>query len=540
VNGEAAPRNPVEGLVGSPRTTIPELFEARVRATPGAPFLRWDGRTWTYEEAWDEASRFAGWLLSTVSGANGDLHVASFLPNRPEAMWAWLGTLLAGATYVPLNRAHRGDLLLDMLVRSEAAVVVTDAEGMGDLPLLSATVARTVVCVGEPVERGDAATPMVAWSSIASHPPARGRAPAPADVAEVMYTSGTTGRSKAVLLSHNQLVRGAGWVAWSLAMDESDVIHAWMPLFHIAGQLNTTLATMIGGGTVALYPTFSRSAFWSQVGESGATVFIGFSNVLEILWALPPDPADSRCSLRAGIMGGIPPKLHRPFEQRFGLRLSECYGMTEGEPLVLPAPGSEYPVGSLGRQSPDFEVAVVDDEDQRLPPGSAGQIVCRPRVADVLSPGYHDDPDATLTAFRNLWFHTGDVGRIDEDGFVSFVDRGKHAIRRRGENISSWELEGLIAAHPAVAECCAVGVPSPLGEEDVKIVVVPEPGERVDPAELRAWCVDRMASFMLPRYVEVLDELPRNSLGKLLKSELRDTGPGTWDVEMGNTTGGRA
>jgi crotonobetaine/carnitine-CoA ligase len=267
------------------------------------------------------------------------------------------------------------------------------------------------------------------------------------------------------------------------------------------------------------------------VRESGATLFIGFSNVLEILWATPPDPADSRCTLRAGIMGGIPAKLHRPFERRFGLRLVECYGMTEGEPLVLPPPGAEYPEGSLGRPSPDFEVAIFDDEDQPLPAGTVGQIVCRPRVPDVLSPRYDGDERDTLAAIRNLWFHTGDVGRIDEDGFVSFVDRGKHAIRRRGENISSWELEGLMTAHPAVAECCAVGVPSPLGEDDVKVVVVPEPGQVIDPAELRTWCVDRMAHFMLPRYVEVLDELPRNSLGKVLKRELRDSGPGTWDAE---------
>ena len=205
--------------------------------------------------------------------------------------------------------------------------------------------------------------------------------------------------------------------------------------------------------------------------------------------------------------------------------------MTEAEPMILPEPGSRPPAGSCGRPNPDLEVAILDRDGRHAGPGEIGEIACRARVADVLTGGYEGDPEATAAATEGGWFHSGDLGRVDADGFFYFVDRLEHSIRRRGENISSWELESVLCGHPAVAEACAIGVPSPLGEDDVKVVVVPAAATELDPAELHAWCEGRMAAFMVPRYVEVVPALPRVEAGKVIKEGLGALGANTWDAE---------
>jgi crotonobetaine/carnitine-CoA ligase len=510
------PRNPVLDLVPAGAATVPALFAARAERTPEAPFLLWQGQRWTYREAWEEIRRFAAWVGSL--GLPDDRpRVAGFLPNRPEALWAWLGTLAAGAVYVPLNRAHRGEVLAGMIRSAGARVLVTDAEGERDLP-----------------GPGDPHPPVTSdWDAIAALDPAEAAAPRPGDLAEVMYTSGTTGSSKAVALSHNQLCRGAGWIAWSFEIGGDDVFHAWLPLFHVAGQVDAVLPTVVGGGAVALYPTFSRSRFWDQVAESGSTLVVGFPNLYRLLHSLPRREDDAHNSLRAGMSATMPPDFVAAFEARFGLRVREVYGMTEAEPMILPRPGERTPPGSCGRPSPDLEVAVLGGGGRPASPGETGEIACRPRVPDVLTGGYEGDPEATAAAMAGGWFHSGDLGRVDAEGFFYYADRLAHSIRRRGESVSSRELEAIVAGHPAVAEACAVGVPSPLGEEDVKVAVVAAEGEELDPPELRSWCEGRMAAFMVPRYVEVVAALPRAETGKVMKEELRGAGPGTWDAGDG-------
>lgn len=530
--------NPLELLVGSATATIPELLAARVQSTPEAQFLRWHGRVWNYLQALEEARRFSGWALEMAFATRGPKRIASFLPNRPEAVWTWFGSLLSGAVYVPLNRAHRGEILVDMIARSGAEILVTDVEGRELLPPIEGTDIRTLLVIDAADEySGGDEIRQASWAEVSNARELQGPLAQPEDVAELIYTSGTTGRSKAVLIPHNYLCRGAGWVAWSLGMQPDDVMHAWLPLNHIGGQIDSILALVVAGGSCALYPTFSRSRFWVEVEESGATVFVGFSNVAQMLWSLPERDSDRACSLRAGIIGGIPPELHRRFEERFGVRLFDVYGMTEAEPLVLPSPRLEYPVGSCGIPNPDMDVVILDEDDNQVAPGEIGEIAFRPRVPDVMTRGYEGDAAATLSAMRNLWFHTGDLGRKDGDGFIYFVERKKHAIRRRGENISSFELEQIVARHPAVAECCAVGVPSPLGDEDVKIVVVPRSGVAIDPVELHAWCGEQMAAFMVPRYIEVMEQLPRSAIGKVAKESLRRPGK-AWDAPDGGRTAG--
>ena len=295
------------------------------------------------------------------------------------------------------------------------------------------------------------------------------------------------------------------------------------------------ITAIVAGGAIALFPTFSRSTFLDEVRATGATVMCGFAAIMHMLDSLPRSPAGERTTLRVGILGGIVPELQAAFEARFGVALGENYGMTECDPITNPREGVVPPPGSAGLPAHDVEVRVVDAEDGPVPPGTVGEIAVRPRVPAIMALGYEGDAAATVKAWRNLWFHTGDWGTLDADGFLYFKGRAGDYIRRRGENVSAAELADLMAAHSAIAECAAVGVPSPLGEHDIKLVAVPKPGATLDPAEVRDFAIQRMAPFMVPRYVEIVDKLPRSELGKVEPLKLKTMGPGVWDAEATKT-----
>ena len=526
--------NVLRELVGSERASTPQVFRARARRTGELPFLRWNDRVWSYGEAWDTISRWAGFLRDRVGAADrgGDQagRVAGYLTNRPEAVWAWLGSHAAGLEYVCLNREHRGRVLRDHLGRSRAAVLVTEAEALDHLPDPLPT------SVGSMVLAGDGGLPGVsAASEAASHPPFTGPDPDPADVATVMFTSGTTGRSKAALIPHNQLCRGASHLVVGLEVTSDDVIHAWMPLFHIAGQLHVFMTAALAGASVALVPRFSASAFWRQVAGFRATVIAGLPAIARILWDQPVGDEERRAvgHLRLGIFGPMIPELHRPMEERLGIAIVDTYGMTEGEPMTVPPSGEPAPVGSCGVPGPDFDLAVTDPDGTPLRPGETGEIRVRPRVPDVMFARYEGDDEATAACWDEGWFKTGDLGYRDERGFLFYVDRASNFLRRRGENVSAWELQRLLEEHPSVGQAFVLPVPSELGEDDIKAVVVPAAGSDIDPDTLHGWCLEHMARFMVPRFIEVRPSIPHISVGKVKKDELTGTGPGVWDAERG-------
>ena len=511
-------------LTGESDGSIPNLLRARASATPDAPYIRWAGSVLTYAETLREAECFAGYLR--LIGRTGPEHrVATYLPNCPQALSTWFGTQIAGAIYVPLNRWHKGTLLTDLLTRSRARVLVTERAAVPELLAAGARDLDHVVFVDEVPSPSDMSG--IAWNEVAGGMPWAGIVPNPQDVGAILYTSGSTGRSKAVLMPHNQQVRGAAHVADSLGMGQTDVWHAWQPHFHMMGQLYVILASMVAGGSIALQARFSRSGFWRQVNDGGCTMIGGMATVMRMVWSLPDGEESLANPARLALVSGAFGDLHEAFEARYGVRIVDCFGMTEAEPVTLPSLEGSAP-GRHGRADGDFDVAILDDSDSPVATDVVGEIACRPRVPGVMFLGYEEDAERTVETWHNLWFHTGDLGFVDEDGYLHFLDRRMHGIRRLGENISSGEMEAILQQHEDVADAVALPVPRADGDDDIKVAVVLRAGAALSCEALYSWCEQEMARFMVPRYIEVLAELPRLALGKVDRAALDGT-DGVWD-----------
>jgi crotonobetaine/carnitine-CoA ligase len=518
-------------LCGTDQASVTDLLLARVTATPEAPFIVHGARRWSYAQDFDAMRRFTGFLDREVGTRP---RVAVYLSKRPEAVFAWLGTTLAGGIHIALHRAHKGAVLEDLARRAKADLLVTEASAWDSLPPLeSCGISRVLFVDAIPPGAESAAAQRFDWSAVTASPLGEVRPSSQSDVISLLYTSGTTGRSKAVLVPHGMYARGAANIAVALGYRSDDIMHDWMPLSHVGGQLHMTLSTIAAGGCLAQYDTFSRTRFWEQIRESRASVFFGFANVLSLLMMAPESADDRNHTLRIGLIAHMQGELQTAFERRFGIKLGDSYGMSEAEPMTLPTP--DTPPSSCGKAGPDYELAILDEDDRMLPPGELGRIAMRPHVPNVMMKGYEGDDEAAVEAWRNLWFHTQDLGRIDERGFVWFADRLKHSIRRGGENISSIEVERTLLTHPDVHECAVVGVPDQLTGEAVKAVVVATTGTTLDPKALHTFASEHMARFMVPRYIEMRDVLPYTDVGKVKRDTLRDIGPDVWDAERQTT-----
>jgi crotonobetaine/carnitine-CoA ligase len=352
------------------------------------------------------------------------------------------------------------------------------------------------------------------------------------ELAYLMYTSGTTGPSKGAMHSN----RSALWNVRSwidiLQLTEHDIAYSMFPLFHVTARSAVVTSAIWAGAPIVLRDGFSASGFWGDVRASEATYFAYMGAVIHLLWAQPERPDDAENAVRRAFGAAAPPGIAEAFEQRFGLELIEVYGSTELGPATAPTPEKKRR-GTMGVDCSHVELEIHDERDRRVPAGALGEIVARPTEPHSLFQGYWQEPEATIEAFRNLWFHTGDQGRIDEDGFLTFTDRIKDSIRRRGENISSFEVERSVQAHEAVLECAAYAVPSELTEEEVMIAVVARDGVTIDPADLLAHCVETIPRFAVPRYVRIVDALPKTPSHRIQKFKLRAEGitPDTVDRE---------
>jgi crotonobetaine/carnitine-CoA ligase len=504
---------------------------------PGKVCFFFDDHPVTFGELERRVTSVANQLLALGVGP-GD-SVALFTGTCAEWVDTWLAAARIGAVSVPVNTAFRGEFLAHQLRDSKTKLVLADYElgervaaVAGELPDLA------VIVVRDPEGRdlavsGINSVPVKVLYEGAVDAVSGGRELAWNEPACLLYTSGTTGPSKGVVVSQQYLLTGARTLVDAFGYREDDVLYGALPLFHNSGILGLVLPTILLGSTSVLDAAFHPARFWDRVRSYRATVVAAVGPMIMMLLGLRPDPSDAELPMRILLGAPIPAELHLAIEARYGCKIVTIYGLTEAVPLTLLGADDPAVPGSGGRANPNFDVRIFADDDTELPAGEIGEIVCRPLGPEVMSAGYVNRPDAMAAQFRNLWFHTGDLGRLDEAGNLFFVDRKKDAIRRRGENISSFEVERTILGHPAVAECAAHAVPSPLGEDDVKVCIILKPDASLTPVELMNHCVERMPYFAVPRYVEFVDALPKNAVGRVQKFALRERGvmAGTWDRE---------
>jgi crotonobetaine/carnitine-CoA ligase len=510
--------------------------------TPGTVALQEvGGRSLTYAELHEAALTWAD--AFERHDVTAGTHVATFLPSRIEAQLAMLGLAWVGAVEVPLNAAHRGELLRQALERSESTAVVVDASLLAALAEVSAEVPalRLVVVVGG---EGDAdaarsaavpgGTEVVALGEFlaGAGPDPRHRGPVADDVAALLFTSGTTGPSKAVIAPWGLIYSIWSWIPDD-AIAPGEGLYCSLPMFHNSGRSGFTNCVDRGGRFV-FREKFSVTNFWDDVRATDCRIAALVGPLTSLLWSAPPRPDDADNPLRGVILGPMIPAMAE-FEERFGVKAATCYGQTEsGCPITT---GWDHgPWANCGgpRTSwPYNEVRLVDEHGVEVPVGEIGEMVVRSPERCALNLGYHNDPGATAEAWRGGWFHTGDLFRRDAEGWHYFVDRARDSIRRRGENISSFEVEAVLNAHPDAVEVAVIGVRTEHGDDEVFAAVQVADPASFDPAAFHAWAAERLPRFMVPRYVEAFADLPRNrTTSRVLKADLRarGVGPATWDA----------
>lgn len=519
--------------------TINDVIRRAAEQWPDRIYLDFSGETWTYRQVYQRACGYAAGLAE--AGVRWGDTVATVLDNHIDAVTLWFGINFLGAISVPVNTANRGEFLRHQLDDSDAKVVVAEsvyaerifdvADGIENL--------QTLLYRGDPPGRtisGIQLAPVT--DSLRDGTDFTPRGVRPEDLAVLIYTSGTTGPAKGCVSSHNYYCNVARRSNVMFERTADTVIWSPMPLFHLMATAVVVLATAQIGARAALLEHFSLSKFWLEIERTGATEANLIGAMGPLVATLPDSPEMQRCRGQLRVMGANPvtTELAQIFRERFGVQLvaGQVYAQSEATFIACPPAGEQTPVTSAGRPSDDFEVRIFDDDDHDVPNGEVGEIVCRPTRPHVMFEGYWRRPEATLRVMRNLWLHTGDLGRFDADGWLHFVDRKEDYLRRRGENISSQAVEEVFLTHSSIAEAAVHAVPSELSEDEVKVTVVLRAGaEIITPKDLFQWAIDKLPRFALPRFIEFRDELPMTPTGKILKHILRQQGAteATWDRE---------
>lgn len=523
--------------VGEQDTVIAALDRA-VAAHPDRVLLDFSGTLHTYADV-DRLSTRMAHAFAALGVRSGDT-VVSMLDNNIDAIVCWLAVNKLRAVSVPLNTALRGEFLRHQIADAGAALVLCEADY---LPRI-AQVASGLPAVQRVLYRGDLGSADAGTLPVAALALHRGESdtpfdikPAPGELACLIYTSGTTGPSKGCMLSYNFMCNLARLQLRAGPASADDVTITPLPLFHLNALSVGVISNILVGARVAILPRFSVSNFWPEVERSGATIASILGSMGNLLSQAEDNPSMLRCVSQIHTVRGNPftEETKAVWRQRFGARQvgGNGYGLTEAC-VVTSLPGGQYAApGSSGKRIPDFDVRIFDEHDRELPPGVAGEIVVRPNRPHIMFEGYWRRPEDTQKIMRNMWLHTGDIGKFDDDGFFYFVDRKKDYLRRRGENISSFEMETAFSAHPDLAEVAVHAVPSDKGEDDVKVTAILRPGATLTAEQLFHWSTSAVPYYALPRYIEFRATLPKNPQGRVLKYELRDEGKtaATWDLE---------
>lgn len=534
--------------------TIPQLLERRLADDADGPYLDVLGATFSAAEVDDVACRIANGL--TALGVQQGQRVATLLENSPEAMLAWWGIVRGGRVAVPINTAYKGSYLRHQLHDCGASVLIAQRSLAARAAAIAAELPdlRHVLIVddGAGGDDGWAAPPasirVGTWGELlaseATVPDVNIR---PSDLGTFVYTGGTTGPSKGCMLSHNYHEAASRQIATCWQRSADDVVWTPLPLYHYNAIVTAVLGPLLTGGRSAISGKFSVSAFWPEMNRVGATITSTLGTMAYLLAhdvdrpEMPRSGApEANTTLRMLGAAPMPVEVERIITERFGVStFSGAYGVTEASLISWQPPGTSNRPNAAGVINDEyFDVRIFDDDDNEVAPSTDGEIVIRPKRPHVMFEGYWGRPDATVATSVNWWYHTGDVGHVDEDGYLYFVDRKADYLRRRGENISSFEVERILMSHGALADVAVHAVPSRLTEDDLKITATVKEGASITEAELFTWAIDQLPYFALPRYIEFRAELPRSPVGRVLKRELRDEGvtPTTWDVEGSGIT----
>jgi crotonobetaine/carnitine-CoA ligase len=517
-----------EVLSPADRYVLRNLIERHARERGDNTFVLFStGDQWSYARLRANVRRVAASLQSL--GVKQDDFVLSWLPNGPHAIAVWFALNYIGAVYVPVNVSYRGRLLAHVVQNSGARLMIADARLAERLAEVETATLDTLVTVSgaPPALKGIHCLTEDALSAAAGEPSDPARAIMPWDTHAIIYTSGTTGPSKGVLSSYRHL--GATTEAVDTVTSEDRAL-VNLPLFHVGGT-NSVYRMLMRGGSIALVEAFDTETFWDTVRKTGTTTMTLLGAMIPFLMKAPPTPRDRDHTLRQAVMVPLAEDAAE-FTARFGVDIYTVFNMTEISCPILSERNPDISK-TCGRVRAGFDARVVDDHDMEVPHGTVGELMVRADDPWTMNHGYNANPEATARAWRNGWFHTGDAFRRDEAGNFFFVDRMKDAIRRRGENISSFEVEVEIGAHPKVRETAVVGVPSEFGEDEVMAIVAPVPGAEIDPVEIVTFLTPRLPHFMVPRYIRFMTDLPKTPTQKIEKHLLRQQGitEDTWDRE---------
>jgi crotonobetaine/carnitine-CoA ligase len=520
-----------------PERVLTDIIEDKARQFPDHVVFQFRDDPITLEEFNASINQAANGFLE-LGVKHGD-KVALMLPNNPEFLYVWFGLNKIGACEVPVNVALKGQGLSYQMVQSDCVALVADLqyldrlEGVaGDLEAIRHIVYTDSAATGSPLPSwpGFEHLSYAEFSDRSQDSP--GVAVHYSDLASILYTSGTTGVSKGVMFSHHY------WYdIWSESVQYSrytddDVLYTGLPFFHGNAQGITIGPAILADAKAVIVERFSASRLWDDCRRWNCTEANYIGGIIPILLKQTPRDDDGDNPVRLMVGAAAPADEWHAFQERFNTKLLEVYGMTECY-CCLVSPYDEPRAGSCGKAITGWDVRIVDDDYNECQPGSLGEFIARSNKNFVGTTGYYNKPEATLDLFDNGWIHTGDLGRMDEDRYFYFVDRKKQAIRRRGENISSFEVESVVSSHEAVLESCVVGVPSDVGEEEVKAVVVLKEGQEVSEEELIRWCEPRMAYFAIPRYIAIRSELPKTPSERVEKFKLKKEGitEDCWDRE---------
>jgi carnitine-CoA ligase len=535
-----------EVWISGDQQTVNGLLDRRLADDPHGEYLDVCGTKFSAADAASAANRLAN-SLAAMGVRPGD-RVATLVENSAEALLAWWGIVRGGAVAVPINTAYKGEYLRHQLADSGSRVLIVEAS----LADRVARISQETPALEHVVVIGAAAEPpgvtVHTWDdALGSDDAEPGVTVRPADLATFIYTGGTTGPSKGCMLSHNYhevLTRQIG-ICWRRTAD--DVVWTPLPMFHFNAIVTAVLGPLVYGGRAAIYRRFSVSNFWPEMNRTGATVTSTLGTMAYLLAhdvdrpEMPQSGApEANTSLRLIGAAPLPVEVDSILRERFGIEtFSGAYGTTEASLVSWQPPGVRNKPNGAGVINDEFfDVRIFDDDDNELPRGTEGEIVLRPKRPHTMFEGYWGRPEATVEASRNWWYHTGDIGRVDDEGFLFFVDRKADYLRRRGENISSFEVERVLMGHGSLADVAVHAVPSEVTEDDLKITATLVERATLTEEDLFRWCIDQLPYFALPRYIEFRDELPRSPVGRVLKRELRDEGPNaaTWDAEAAGIT----